>query len=64
MHEQAFPADCHHPRILVFVLGSSLSLFLSFSYVLCVIGYFILPDLPVEHFAMSLFLPGFALMSL
>ena len=53
----------HHPRISVFVLGQSLSLFLTISYVLCVIGYLVLPGLPIEHSALSIFLPGFALLS-
>ena len=63
MHELSNPTGSRHPRISVFVLGSSLSLFLSFSYVLCVIGYLILPDLPVKHSALSIFLPGFVLLS-
>ena len=53
----------HHPRISVFVLRLSLSLFLTISYVLCVIGYLVLPGLPIEHSALSIFLPGFALLS-
>ena len=53
----------HHPRISVFVLGLSLSLFLTISYVLCVIGYLVLPGLPIEHSALSIFLPGFTLIS-
>ena len=53
----------HHPRISVFVLGFSLSLFLTISYALCVIGYLVLPGLPIEHSALSIFLPGFALLS-
>ena len=52
-----------HPRISVFVLGLSLSLFLTISYVLCVIGYLVLPGLPIEHSALSIFLPGFVLIS-
>lgn len=53
----------HHPRISVLVLGLSLSLFLTISYVLCVIGYLVLPGLPIAHSALSIFLPGFALLS-
>ena len=52
-----------HPRISVFVLGLSLSLFLTISYGLCVIGYLALPGLPIEHSALSIFLPGFVLIS-
>jgi 2TM family of unknown function (DUF5676) len=40
-----------------------LSLFLVISYTLCVLGYLILPGLPIEHSALSIFLPGFALLS-
>ena len=53
----------HHPRISIFVLGLSLSLFLTISYVLCIIGYLVLPGLPIEHSALSIFLPGFALLT-
>ena len=53
----------HHPRISVFVLGLSLSLFLTISYVLCIIGFLLLPGLPIEHSALAIFLPGFALLS-
>ena len=53
----------HHPRISVVVLGLSLSLFLTISYVVCIIGYLVLPGLPIEHSALSIFLPGFALLS-
>ena len=53
----------HHPRISVFVVGLSLSLFLTISYVLCVIGYLVLPGLPIEHSALAIFLPGFALLT-
>ena len=53
----------HHPRISVFVLGLSLSLFLMISYVLCIIGFLLLPGLPIEHSALAIFLPGFALLS-
>lgn len=53
----------HHPRISVFVMGLSLSLFLLVSYVLCILGFFLLPDLSVQHSALAIFLPGFALLS-
>jgi hypothetical protein len=45
------------------VLGMSLSLFFFVSYLLCVLGYLFLPGLPVDHAALSIFLPGFTLLS-
>jgi len=63
MAEPTHSRVSHHPRISVFVLGLSLSLFLMISYVLCIIGYLVLPGLPIEHSALSIFLPGFALLS-
>jgi hypothetical protein len=63
MFEPPHSLVCQHPRISVFVLGLSLSLFLIISYVLCVIGFRVLPDLPIKHSALSIFLPGFALLS-
>jgi hypothetical protein len=47
----------------VTVLGLSLSVFFAFSFVVCVIGYLFLPGLPVDHAALSIFLPGFLLLS-
>jgi hypothetical protein len=63
MPERAHSPVSDHPRISVFVLGLSLSLFLTISYVLCVVGYLVLPGLPIEHSALAIFLPGFALLS-
>lgn len=40
-----------------------LSSFLTISYVLCVLGYFYVPGLPVQHSALSIFLPGFVLLT-
>ncbi len=42
-----------------FVLGWSLSLSFVISYVLCVIGYYALPSLPILHEALAIPLPGF-----
>lgn len=50
-------------RIPVFALGMSLSLFFVISFVLCVLGYLLMPDLPITHQALSIFLPGFTLLS-
>lgn len=53
----------HHPRISVVVMGLSLSHLLMISYGLCVLAYLIVPSLPIEHSALAIFLPGFALLS-
>ncbi len=50
-------------HVPVLVLGLSLSAFLAISFVLCIVGYFIAPDLPVRHDALSVFLPGFRMLS-
>ena len=44
-------------------LGLSLSLFLALSYVLCILGYVLLPGLPIQHSALAIFLPGFRLLT-
>jgi hypothetical protein len=49
--------------IPVAALGLSLSIFFAFSFVVCVLGYLVFPSLPVEHAALSIFLPGFTLLS-
>jgi 2TM family of unknown function (DUF5676) len=49
--------------IPVVALGLSLSAFFVISYVLCVLGYLLFPNLPVEHAALAIFLPGFLLLS-
>ena len=49
--------------IPVLALGLGLSLFLVISYVPCVIGYLIFPNLPVNQAALAIFLPGFELLS-
>ena len=51
------------PTIPIATLGMSLSLFLALSFVLCVLGYLILPGLPVKHEALAIFLPGFELLT-
>jgi hypothetical protein len=47
----------------VTVLGLSLSVFFAFSFVVCVIGYLVFPGLPVNHAWLTIFLPGFTLLS-
>ena len=44
-------------------LGLSLSTFFAISYVICIMGYLFMPDFPVRHEALSIFLPGFELLS-
>jgi hypothetical protein len=44
-------------------LGLASSLFLAVSFVLCVLGYVLFPALPVPHGVLSLFLPGFVLLT-
>jgi len=49
--------------IPIVTLGLSLGLFFVISYVICIVGYLLLPGLPVQHAALSIFLPGFELLS-
>ena len=49
--------------IPVLALGMALSSFLAISYVICVLGYLLLPGLPVDHAALAIFLPGFTLLT-
>jgi hypothetical protein len=49
--------------ISVVTLGLSLSVFFVISYLICVLGYLVFPGLPIEYAALSIFLPGFELLS-
>ena len=49
--------------IPIVTLGLSLSLFFVISYLICVAGYLLAPGLPVQHAALSIFLPGFELLT-
>jgi hypothetical protein len=49
--------------IPIVTLGLSLSLFFVISYLICIAGYLLLPGFPVQHAALSIFLPGFELLS-
>ncbi len=49
--------------VAIRALGLALSAFLAISYILCIVGYLILPGFPVKHEALSIFLPGFELLS-
>jgi hypothetical protein len=57
------PRPSHHHPVPLCVFGLSLSLFLSISYLFCVIGYLLFPQLPISHASLSIFLPGFELLS-
>ena len=49
--------------IPIVTLGLSLSLFFLISYLICSAGYLLLPGFPLQHSALSIFLPGFELLS-
>lgn len=49
--------------IPIVVLGLGLSVFFAFSFTVCVIGWLIWPSGPVLHASLSIFLPGFTLLS-
>src|SRR6516164_2459953 len=49
--------------IPIVAFGLSLSLFFLISYLICIAGYLLLPGFPVQHAALSIFLPGFELLS-
>ena len=49
--------------IPIVTLGLSLSLFFLISYLICIAGYLLFPGFPVQHAALSIFLPGFELLS-
>lgn len=64
MRAAGIPLLTHRAHTIpVLALGMALSLFLAISYVLCVLGYIFLPALPIAHSALSIFLPGFILLS-
>jgi hypothetical protein len=50
-------------RMPIVGLGIALSLFFAISFVLCILGYVLFPSLPITHSALSIFLPGFKLLS-
>ena len=49
--------------IPVFALGMSLGLFFGISYLLCILFYLLFPESVINHAALSLFLPGFRLLT-
>lgn len=61
-HDSHGDISSHH-LIPLITFGLSLSLFLSISYVFCVVGYLLFPGLPISHSSLTIFLPGFELLS-
>jgi hypothetical protein len=53
----------HVSALSVVRLGLSLSTFFAISYVICIVGYLLAPGFPVQHASLSIFLPGFELLS-
>ena len=49
--------------ISIKVLGCALSSFFAISFTICILGYLIWPTSPVQHSSLSMFLPGFTLLS-
>ena len=59
-HTHPVPAACAR-AVSILALGWSLSVSFVISYVLCLIGYLLMPSLPVLHGALAIALPGFQL---
>lgn len=57
------PAAAAGSSISIVTLGLALSMFFAITYLICIAGYFLLPGLPVQHASLSIFLPGFELLS-
>lgn len=56
--------DTHEVRhIPIVTFGLALSAFFVLSYLICILGYLLLPGLPVDHAALGIFLPGFTLLT-
>jgi 2TM family of unknown function (DUF5676) len=49
--------------IRILTLGCALSAFFIVSYAICILGYLLLPGLPVKHEFLEIFLPGFTLLT-
>lgn len=57
-------ADAEARQLIpVFRFGVALSAFFVVSFSLCVLSYLLLPELAIDHSALSLLLPGFKLLS-
>lgn len=59
----ALPTSDRSQRVRVVALGMSLSIFFAVSFVACVLGLLLMPNVPIAHQALSIFLPGFTLLS-
>jgi hypothetical protein len=55
--------ETDHRTISVITLGQALSAFFIISYTICILGYLLLPGLPVKHEFLEIFLPGFTLLT-
>ena len=49
--------------ISIVTFGLALSGFFAVSYIICILGYLLVPGLPVQHQFLSIFLPGFTLLT-
>jgi hypothetical protein len=49
--------------VSIVTLGLSLGVFFAITYVICIVGYLVAPGFPVRHAALSIFLPGFELLT-
>jgi hypothetical protein len=47
----------------IVVLGGALSSSFALTFIICILGYLVWPNSPVQHSSLSLFLPGFTLLS-
>ena len=63
-----FTAAQHHSEpgvrtIPIVTFGLALSGFFAVSYIICILGYLLLPGLPIRHEFLAIFLPGFTLLT-
>jgi len=49
--------------IPIVTFGLALSGFFGVSYIICILGYLLVPGLPVQHQFLAIFLPGFTLLT-
>jgi 2TM family of unknown function (DUF5676) len=49
--------------IPIVTFGLALSGFFVVSYVICILGYLLVPGLPIQHEFLAIFLPGFTLLT-
>jgi len=55
--------EIHSRAISIMTLGRALSAFFIVSYTICIVGYLLLPGLPVMHEFLAILLPGFTLLT-